>query len=121
SMLSQYLRRKPQPVPTAAAGAGAAVTFPPVDGITLAVLGLHHGDDGTVLHTDADVPAELLVQAAHGLNDAHDILPPLWLRDDGGRWHTLRRAISLTNRPGGLAALLQIVPPLPRTATVEIV
>jgi hypothetical protein len=121
SMLSQYLRRKPQPVPTAAAGAGAAVTFPPVDGITLSVVGLHNGEDGTVLHIDADVPAELLVQAGLGLNDAHDILPPLWLRDDGGRWHTMRRAISLTSRPGGLAALLQVVPPLPRTATVEIV
>jgi hypothetical protein len=47
-------------------------------------------------------------------------LPVLWLRDDGGRWHTTR-PFGAGTRDGEVTMRLLIVPPLHRSAWIEVV
>lgn len=127
SMLSYHLRRKPSATQPADGAAGLAIAFPPVDGVALSALGLHNNADTTVLHASAVLPAGHLSQRPLGysghtvLDPMHD-LPLIWLRDDGGRWHTIRRQVSSYNHDDHeLMLQLEIVPPLPRTSALEIV
>jgi hypothetical protein len=47
-------------------------------------------------------------------------LPVLWLRDDGGHWHTTRpRGAGM--RDGEVTMRLQVVPPLHHSAWIEVV
>jgi hypothetical protein len=97
----------PDPAP-GQSSAGAAVALPEVDGIKILILGLHRNENGTVLHLQASA-----VEPQGGL-------PVLWLRDDGGHWHTTRPR-GTSARDGEVTMRLLIVPPVHRTAWIEVV
>jgi hypothetical protein len=114
SMLTQFHRRKPDTASPGEGCAGVAVTLPELDGVRLSVLGLHNGEDGTVIH----------VHAA-GLPDIgtreEDALPLLWIRDAEGRWHTTRRNVSGGRTGNGeLSSRLEVIPPLNRSSWIEV-
>lgn len=111
SMLAHVNRRRPRAAPAAAGCAGAALALPELDGIRLRVLGLRGGADGTVLH----------VRASGVRGDGRDaVLPLIWMRDQSGRWHTTRKNLSGMRHDGELSACLDVVPPLGRDSTVEL-
>ena len=91
--------------------AGAAVALPELDGIKILILGLHSSENGAVLHAHAS-------GVATGTDESG--LPVLWLRDDGGHWHTTRQQ-SAGTRDSEVTMRLLIVPPLHRSAWIEVV
>jgi hypothetical protein len=88
--------------------AGAAVALPELDGTKILILGLHSSENGTVLHLQASAV------------EPQADLPVLWLRDDGGHWHTTRPS-GFGARDGEVTMRLRIVPPLHRGAWIEVV
>jgi hypothetical protein len=114
SLLTQFHRRRPDTASPGEGCAGVAVALPELDGIRLSILGLHNGEDGTVIHLHA---AGLPIT---GIRD-DDVLPLLWIRDEDGRWHTTRRNISRDYANNGeLSSRLEVVPPLNRTSWIEV-
>ena len=120
--------REPQPPPAPGILAATVVRLPEIDGATIAIAGLHHGERGTILHLLATgVTLEGDWPYARGVRP----LPVLWIRDSGGRWHATRLD-SVVSPWGGNGAnpwtatrmvrvWLRIVPPLDRgTAWIEI-
>jgi hypothetical protein len=118
SLLAHYQRRKPDPAPAREGYAGLAADLPELDGIRLALLGLHHTGEGSSLH----VLARGLMPASHpgplGLDRGFPL--SIWVRDSGGRWHAARAADRRWT-DGECTARLQLVPPLTRpTDSVEV-
>jgi hypothetical protein len=109
SMLAHHHRRKPA---TARDGCAAiAVTLPELDGISLAILGLHNCQGRTIMHVHASGPK----CPASCWPDELPAWPVTWIRDSGGSWHTTR---TLGRGGTGQAPLrVELVPPLSRTAT----
>lgn len=92
SMLSRYHLRDSYRVPAAGRWASPVAQLPEVDGVRLAVLGLHQGEDGTVLHLLAD---GVTLEDDWPYYRAVRPLPVLWIRDNAGNWHaTLTRSLS---------------------------
>jgi hypothetical protein len=112
SLLTHYHRRKPEAVLPGSGIAGAAVMLPELDGLRLAILGLHNGSDGSIMHVQ--------VTGMAGPLPGETDLPLLWIRDEGGRWHTTRRSFSSQLSDGEMITRLEICPPLPRTGRIEI-
>lgn len=110
SLLTHHHRRKQDTAPPGSGVTGAAVLLPEIDGVRLAVLGLHNGADGSIVHVHASGLAE----------GSESDLPLLWIRDESGRWHTTRRNITSRLSESELMTRLEIFPPLPRTACIEI-
>ena len=109
SMLADHHRRKPR---TARDGCAAmAVTLPELDGISLAILGLHNCQGRTIMHLHASgpkCPASCFPEELPGW-----LLS--WIRDSSGSWHATR---TLGRGGVGQAPLrMELVPPLSRTAT----
>ena len=113
-MLAHAHRRKRDTDPPREGCAGAAVTLPEVDGVTVSVLGLHADQDGTILHLHASGVA---LEPEPGLA----ALPLFWLLDDTGRWHTTTESGWSTEHDGELTARLRIVPPLTRGTSIDII
>ncbi len=120
SLLAHYQRRKPDTAPVRDGYAAVAAALPELDGIRLALLGLHNTEGKSSLHV-----------LARGLTPENpgpfgvDMYFPLsvWLRDSGGRWHAGRPAGWHRTGPEDreYAVRLQLVPPLPRsTAWIEV-
>ncbi|HLK72678.1 MAG TPA: hypothetical protein VKU77_03410 [Streptosporangiaceae bacterium] len=109
SVLADHHRRKPA---TARDGCAAvAVTLPELDGISLAILGLHNCQGRTIMHLHASGPK----CPASSWPDELPAWPVTWIRDSGGSWHTTR---TLGRGGTGEAPLrVELVPPLSRTAT----
>jgi hypothetical protein len=109
SVLAHHHRRKPA---TARDGCAAvAVTLPELDGISLAILGLHNCQGRTIVHLHASGPK----CPASCWPDELPAWPVTWIRDSGGSWHTTR---ALGRGGTGEAPLrVELVPPLSRTAT----
>ena len=109
SVLAHHHRRKPA---TARDGCAAvAVTLPELDGISLAILGLHNCQGRTIVHLHASGPK----CPASCWPDELPAWPVTWIRDSGGSWHTTR---TLGRGGTGQAPLrVELVPPLSRTAT----
>jgi hypothetical protein len=118
-------RREPRP-PVPGIWASAAAQLPGLDGATIAIAGLHHGERGTILHLLATG-----VTLEAGWPYAIRPVPVLWIRDSCGRWHATR--IDGIVSPWGdhganpwtdtrmVTAWLQIIPPLDRgTAWIEL-
>jgi len=80
-------RREPQ-LPAAPGILAATVTeLPDLDGATIAIAGLHHGERGTIMALLATgVTLEDDWPYARGVKP----LPVLWIRDSHGHWHATR-------------------------------
>ncbi len=80
-------RRQPQLPPAPGIMAATVVELPGLDGAQIAIVGLHHGERGTIMH--------LLASGVTPEDDwtwARGVRPPpvLWIRGSTGRWHTIR-------------------------------
>jgi hypothetical protein len=111
SVLAHYHRRKPE-APGRDGYAAAGLALPELDGIRLALLGVHNVAGGSVL--------DVLVSAVAG-----PVPLSVWVHDSGGRWHATRQVGS---RPPRLASSgerrvrLQLTPPLTQsTPWIEVV
>jgi hypothetical protein len=80
SLLACYRRRKTGATPARDGCAAAAVMLPEVDGIRLAILGLHNCQDSTVVHMHASGPRSEVIYGPHELY----AWATIWVRDDGG-------------------------------------
>ena len=116
SMLAYYQRRKARAAPARDGCAAVAAVLAELDGVTLAILGLHNCAGSTVLHIHASGPMADVSYAPEELY----YWPVIWIRDSGGRWHTTRtRGRSGMN--GEVALRLEVIPPLSRaTAWIEV-
>jgi len=116
SVLAHY-RGKTRAAPARDGCAAAAVAFPAVDGIRLAILGLHNRLGGTVLHMHASGPR---CHVSYQPNELY-LWPTIWIRDSDGNWHvTLTRGRS--EMKGEVAMRMEVVPPLSHaTAWIEVV
>jgi hypothetical protein len=116
SVLAHYQRRKPNTAPARDGHAAVAAAFPALDGIRLALLGLHN--------TDGETRGHLLVG---GLDEGETWLPgiesvpvSMWLRDSAGRWH-VAGVVGADYADGEYMLRLKLVPPLARsTAWIEV-
>jgi hypothetical protein len=115
SMLTGYHCRRPCPARTPGSWATPVAELPEQDGTRNAILDLHHGEFGTILH--------MLVSGVTMENDwPHSRvvrpLPVLWIQDDSERWHTTQAYGA--SHPGGTGQVvlwLDIQPPLDRGTT----
>ena len=121
SMLAHYHRRQPEQALGRDGCVAAAVALPELDGIRLAILGLHNLDGSTVLygHASGMTPGGL-----DGPPDVESDFPlRIWIRDCAGRWHATRatRRGWSAEDASEMTMRLQVVPPLSRaTAWIEI-
>ena len=117
SMLAHDHRGQAGTAPAADGGAAAAVALPELDGITLAILGLHNCQGRTVVHMHASGPMNQVSYMSAGLY----YWPVTWIRDNGGRWHATR-TLGQSGIAGGTALRVEVVPPLSRATTgIEVV
>jgi hypothetical protein len=116
SMLTHYQRRKTRAAPACDGCAAVAAVLAELDGITLAILGLHNCAGSTVLHIHASGP---MCDVSYAPDELY-FWPVIWIRDSGGRWHTTyTRGRSGMN--GEVALRLEVIPPLSRaTAWIEV-
>ena len=116
SMLAHYQRRKTRAAPARDGCAAVAAVLAELDGITLAILGLHNCAGSTVLHIHASGP---MCDVSYAPDELY-YWPVIWIRDSGGRWHTTRtRGRSGMN--GEVALRLEVIPPLTgATAWIEV-
>ncbi len=121
SLLAHYRRRKPDVAPARDGCAALAADLPEVDGIRLALLGLHTTEGSSSLHVLA---RGLTADGRPGpLGIDLDFPLSIWLRDSGGRWHAACPAGWQRPGPGNreCTVRLRLVPPLPRsTPWVEV-
>ena len=117
SMLAHYRRRQPEQALGRDGCAAAAAALPELDGIRLAILGLHNSDGRTVLygHASGMTPAGL-----DGPPDVESDFPlRLWVRDSHGRWHATRATARgwSAEDASEMTMRLEVVPPLSRATT----
>jgi hypothetical protein len=132
SLLAHYLRRKPDTVPVHDGSATMTAVLPELDGIRLALLGVHNSYGKSWLHAQA---AGLLRDEQYGPSGLDASFPfSVWIRDSGGRWHVAppadwfpdsgSHAVIGGRRPSGAgerALTLRLVPPLARsTSWIEV-
>src|SRR5215472_2013470 len=110
SMLTRYHHRKPYVTPAPGSWAATAAELPELDGVRLAVLGLHQAERGTIVHLHA---GGVTREDEWEYQRAVRPLPALWIRDHAGRWHATR---DYAPRPlgddGEVTLELAIAPPL---------
>ena len=117
SMLAHDPRGQARTAPVADGGAAAAAALPDLDGITLAILGLHNCLGRTVVHMHASGPMNEVSYSPAELY----FWPVTWIRDSGGRWHATR-TLGRGGSAGGTALRVEVVPPLSRATTgIEII
>jgi hypothetical protein len=112
AMLAHDRRGQARTAPVPDGGAAAAAALPDLDGITLAILGLHNCLGRTVVHMHASGP---LSQVSYSPAELY-FWPVTWIRDNGGRWHATR-IIGRGGTGGGTALRVEVVPPLSRAVT----
>jgi hypothetical protein len=120
SMLAHYRRRKPHQALARDGCAAAAGAFPELDGIRLALLGLHNADGSTVMYGQAS--GITLAGPRWPAGAELDFPLRVWVRDDGGRWHATRAAARgwSAEDDSDMTMRLEVVPPLSRaTAWIE--
>ena len=118
SLLAYYQRRKPDTAQVRDGFAAVTAALPELDGIRLALVGLHNTQGTTVLHVLARGLRREERLGPHGVD--LDFPLSFWLRDNGGRWHAARPIGWQPADPEHSIGLM-LVPPLPRsTAWVEV-
>jgi hypothetical protein len=111
SILTQYEGREEHPVPAPGSCSAATIELPPIDAARIAVLGLHQGDLGTVLHVQVQadrVTPENDWEYSRGVRP----LPVLWIRDSASRWHATRTSGWNRLKDDEVVLRLAIIPPL---------
>jgi len=117
SMLAHDRRGQARTAPAADGGAAAAVVLPDLDGITLAILGLHNCLGRTVVHMHASGPMNQVPYMGAELY----CWPVTWIYDSGGRWHATR-ILGRSGMDDGTALRVEVVPPLSRATTgIEVI
>jgi len=116
SLLAHYQRRKPDTASVRDGYAAVAAALPELDGIRLALLGLHNTEGMSYLHVLAQ---GMTAEQAGPLGVDLDFPLSVWLRDSGGRWHAARPAgwYGAGPRSREYAVRLRLVPPLPQSTT----
>jgi hypothetical protein len=114
SLLTYYQRRKPDTTQVRDGFAALSAVLPELDGIRLALVGLHNSQGTTVLHVLARGVRREERFGPYGVN--LDFPLSFWVRDNGGRWHAARPAGWYPADPEH-AIGLALVPPLPRSTT----
>jgi hypothetical protein len=109
SLLACYQRRETRTASERDGCAAAAVVLPELNGIRLAVLGLHNCQDSTVLHMHASGPNS---DAIYGPDELY-AWAMMWVRDTRRRWHTTR-TIGRSGIGGEVALRVEVVPALSR-------
>jgi hypothetical protein len=118
SLLTYYQRRKPDTAQVRDGFAAMTAALPELDGIRLALVGLHNTQGTTVLHVLARGLRREGRLGPHGAD--LDFPLSFWLHDNGGRWHAARPIGWQPTDPEHSIGLM-LVPPLPRsTAWVEV-
>jgi len=118
SLLTYYQRRKPDTAQVRDGFAAVTAALPELDGVRLALVGLHNTQGTTVLHVLARGLRLEERLGPHGVD--LDFPLSFWLRDNGGRWHSARPIGWQPADPEHSIGLM-LVPPLPRsTAWVEV-
>jgi hypothetical protein len=118
SVLAHYQRRKKSHTSPARDGHVAlAAAFPALDGVRLALLGLHN--------TGGETRAHLLVggldEDEMWLPDHQSVPVSVWMRDSAGRWH-VAGVVGADYTDGEYVLRLKLVPPLARsTEWIEVV
>ena len=117
SMLAHYRRRQQDQALGRDGCAATAVALPELDGIRLAILGLHNVDGSTILYGHA---SGMTPGGRDGPPDVESDFPlRIWVRDSRGRWHatraTARRWSAEDDRE--MTLRLEVVPPLSRAIT----
>jgi hypothetical protein len=111
SILRQYEGRGERPGPAPRTCSATTIELPPIDDARIAVLGLHQGDNGTVLHLQVQagrVTPENDWEYSRGVGP----LPVLWIRDGANRWHATRTSGWNRLKDDEVVLRLAIVPPL---------
>ena len=93
--------------------------LPELDGAQITIIGLHHGERGTIMHLlVSGVTLEEEWAYARGVRP----LPVLWVHDSDGRWHATDLAGVMPWGDTGVTLVsIRIVPPLDRgTAWIDI-
>ena len=118
SLLAYYQRRKPDTAQVRDGFAAVTAALPELDGIRIALVGLHNTQGATVLHLLARGVTREERLGPHGID--LDFPLSFWLRDNGGRWHAAHPVGWHRGHPEHSIGLL-LTPPLPRsTAWVEV-
>ena len=118
SLMAYYQRRKPDTAQVRDGFAAVTAALPELDGIRLALVGLHNTQGATVLHVLARGVTREEHLGPHGI--AMDFPLSFWLRDNGGRWHAAHPVGWHRTDPEHSIGLL-LTPPLPRsTASVDV-
>ena len=118
SLMAYYQRRKPDTAQVRDGFAAVTAALPELDGIRLALVGLHNTQGATVLHVLVRGVTREERLGPHGI--AMDFPLSIWLRDNGGRWHAAHPVGWHRTDPEHSIGLL-LTPPLPRsTASVEV-
>ena len=118
SLMAHYQRRKPDTAQVHDGYAAVTAALPELDGIRLALVGLHNTGGATVLHVLARGLTREERHGPHGIE--MDFPLSFWLRGSGGRWHTARLVGWHQDHLEHSIGLL-LTPPLPRsTAWVEV-
>jgi hypothetical protein len=116
SLLAWYRRSTARTAAERDGCAVAAAVLPELDGIRLAILGLHNCQDSTVLHMHASGPRS---DAIYGPDELY-AWAMMWVRDSGGHWHATR-TLGRSGMDGEVALRVEVVPPLSRaTAWIEL-
>jgi len=116
SMLAHSHHRNTRAGPARDGCAAVTIAFPELDGIRLAIPGLHTCLGDTVLHMHASGP---MCHMSHGPDEQYS-WPMIWIRDNGGHWHATRTR-GRSGIGGEIALRLQVVPPLSHaTAWIEV-
>jgi hypothetical protein len=96
-------RAVPPPDPSFAV---VSAVLPEIDGVTVAILGLHTYPSGTILHTYFSG-----LTARFGPQQ-RDVTPLVWILDSDGHWHVTVDIAGTTVTDGQSLARLRVVPPL---------
>jgi len=78
------ISQEPWALPAPGMLTAAVAELPELDGAQITIMGLHHGERGTIMHLlVSGVTLEDDWAYARGVMP----LPVLWIRDSDGRWH----------------------------------
>jgi hypothetical protein len=115
SILTPLARREPRAPSPPGILAAAVAELPELDSAQITIIGLHHGERGTIMHLlVSGVTLEEEWAYARGVRP----LPVLWIRDSDGRWHATDLAgVSPLGNTGVTIVSMRIVPPLDRGTT----